>query len=176
MEGTCGENGLVQIVKEPTRGVYLLDLCATDLDSSVKAKVLHAVADHKGVLVTASFSVPAAINQSKMIWHYKSADWQGLKAAIAGTEWSWMDGMDLSRCADALTEYLLQLVHTYIPHEEKLISKTSHPWLNETCLQLIAAKHAAAGTAQAEDKAKACSAGLLGEYLAFIQRTRTELK
>ena len=50
--------GLHEIVRQPTLGKYLLDLCLTDLgDETASAKVLPAIADHNGVLARFSFKM-----------------------------------------------------------------------------------------------------------------------
>ena len=58
--------GLRQIVHEPTRGEYLLDLAFTDLDE-VRCKVLGKIADHKGLLLTLPLSVPRIEIQSRLV-------------------------------------------------------------------------------------------------------------
>ena len=165
LESICSRHGLDQIVKEPTRGEYLLDLCATDLDNAVNTEVLASIADHKAVLVKASFAVPTSEIQIRKLWYYKSANWRGLNESFANTDWGWMDTMGADESALALTDYIMELVHDHIPSEEKAVCQTSHPWLNQRCLDLIKAKHVAVGTARAEETARECSTGLLDEYL-----------
>ena len=58
--------GLKQLVREPTRGDYLLDLALTDLDG-VRCKVVSKIADHNGLLLTLPLSVPRVDTQSRVV-------------------------------------------------------------------------------------------------------------
>ena len=50
MKTLCDFHGLTQLVKEPTRKEYLLDLAITDIGGSI-IKVLPCIADHNALLV-----------------------------------------------------------------------------------------------------------------------------
>jgi len=49
MKMLCDFHGMSQLVREPTRGDYLLDLCISDIVGA-KVEVLPYVADHKAIL------------------------------------------------------------------------------------------------------------------------------
>ena len=49
--------GLKQLIREPTRGDYLLDLCMSDIHDS-KAQNLPAIAEHKALLIHLSVDAP----------------------------------------------------------------------------------------------------------------------
>ena len=56
--------GRRQIVTEPTRGKYLLDLVLTDVPDC-KARPCAAVADHKGVLTRVKFKIPETASHER---------------------------------------------------------------------------------------------------------------
>ena len=54
---TSDRPGLRQLVEEPSRGKYILDLVLTD-EPDCTAWPCAAVADHKGVMTAVSFKIP----------------------------------------------------------------------------------------------------------------------
>ena len=77
----CDAVGLRQLVREPTRGDNLLDLALTDLDE-VRCRVVGKIADHKGLQLTLPLTVPRIEIQSRLVWHFRGADWDGLNQAL----------------------------------------------------------------------------------------------
>ena len=65
MKCFCDFHGLTQLVRELTRGDYLLDLIITDIASSF-VKVLPTIADHHDVLV--KLPIPEVIEK---LWNVK---------------------------------------------------------------------------------------------------------
>ena len=86
MKVVCDNYGLLQLVREPTRQQYLLDLFLSDIPGT-KIKVGPYIADHKFVLA----SIPMPEVQTKVIERYDfkigKADWKGLKKALKETRW-----------------------------------------------------------------------------------------
>ena len=73
--------GLRQLVTEPTRGKYILDLVRTDVPDCT-AKPCTAVADHKGVLTHVQFKVPETASHDREVWHFSDADWVRMASNI----------------------------------------------------------------------------------------------
>ena len=73
---TLNQLGLRQLVKEPTRGKYILDLILTDVPDCT-AKPGAAVADHKGVLTQVRFKIKEIASHNNEVWHFSEADWPG---------------------------------------------------------------------------------------------------
>ena len=73
MKCFCDFHGLVQLVREPTRGEYLLDLAITDMPRS-KVTVLPKIADHQGVLV--KLPIPEVTERvvEREVWKLRQAD------------------------------------------------------------------------------------------------------
>ena len=55
-------------------------------------------------------------------------------------------------------------------------TKSNHPWLNEEILELISAKHSAAGTEHEVEAVQKCSEAIRIAREEYINRTREELK
>ena len=87
LRDTSDRLGLKQIVKEPTRGEYLLDLVLTDVPDCT-AKPCAAVADHKCVLTQARFKIPETATHQREVWHFGEADWERMCSNIEETNWA----------------------------------------------------------------------------------------
>ena len=73
--------GLQQLVTEPTRGKYLLDLVFTDVPDCT-AEPCTTVADHKGVLTHVKFKIPETATHEREVWHFSEADWVRMASDI----------------------------------------------------------------------------------------------
>ena len=180
LEETCQQLGLRQKVREPTRSdshsgnEYLLDLALTDLED-VRCEVGAKVSDHKVVKVTLKLTMPKQETVVRKVWDFKKADWNKLQQRLCDTKWNFLDTLDPDRGAEKLTETLLKALKEAVPERTLYEKKTTHPWLTEKAVQLVAAKHAAEGTEKEQEAVEECSAGLLEEYLAYVERVRGEL-
>ena len=74
----CDFHGLFQIVKEPTRNDYLLDLAITDIVGA-KAYVLPQIADHNDVKIVLPYPDIKEETLTRTVWHLKNANWKDLK-------------------------------------------------------------------------------------------------
>ena len=70
----CRDVGAVQVVREPTREAYLLDLVLTDV-AGTKAKVIPGVSDHEIVIASCKLSVPGCETHRRTVWQFRDADW-----------------------------------------------------------------------------------------------------
>lgn len=89
LKSICDANGLMQIVREPTREDYLLDLCLTDIDSC-KLDVISSIADHRGILCTVQMPCPAKKSVTREVWHFRNAAWQNLRCKLKANDWSFL--------------------------------------------------------------------------------------
>jgi len=60
LKSVCDDFALKQLVNEPTRGEYLLDLCLTDLDAC-KVKTSSAIADHEAIIAEVKLPVAKCV-------------------------------------------------------------------------------------------------------------------
>ena len=65
--------GLRQLVKEPTRGKYILDLVLIDVPDCT-ARPGAAVADHKSVLTEVNFKILEIASHHRKVLHFSKVD------------------------------------------------------------------------------------------------------
>ena len=119
--------GLRQIVKEPIRGQYTLDLVLTDVPDCT-ARPGAAVADHKSVLTQVKFKIPETASHQRAVWHFSEADWERMVSNIEDANLDFLSTTFPSEGAQRLTEQLLQIAQDNIPKRFLKISKSTHPW------------------------------------------------
>ena len=76
--------GLWQLVKEPAREKYDLDLALSDVPDCT-ATPCQAVADQKGVLTLVNFKIPETVTHQTEVWHFREADWARMASNIEET-------------------------------------------------------------------------------------------
>ena len=180
VEGTtmfrfCRDHGFKQYVKKATRENHLLDLFISDLDEVSSTHVLPRIADHHVVRGVLRLQVPCDAPRRREVWVYKFADWSNLRETLVTIDWSFIDVLSVDDATEQFTNSLLEAMRAFIP-TTVVEEGSSHPWLNERCVDLIRAKHESEGTTQFPEAATACSAGILEEYNAYIQRLRVKLR
>ena len=147
MRNVCLKSGLRQIFRGPTREQHLLDLVITDIES-VSVVVASKIADHAVLLASLNLPIPQTVAQWRQVWLYTKADWEGLKADLRDTDWSYIDKCSASESAARMTNLILSCAERHIPRKQICTKKKSHPWLTEKIVQLVADKHAATGTTE----------------------------
>ena len=174
MRDICLKNGLRQLVRGPTRNENLLDLALTDIESA-GATVSSKIADHSIVSIRLNLILPQTASHERKVWTYRKADWDGLKDELQLTDWSFTACSDSSRAAILMTELILEKASKHIPQRVLHTKKSSHPWLTDEVVQLVAAKRAAMGSSEYEGAIKTCSVAIMAEYNAYSSRSRKEL-
>ena len=168
--------GLVEHVGKPTRGKYLLDLVLSDLGSIIRAEVRVGIADHCLVLVNVAVPVPSSVAIERWCFHYKRANWPALFEDLESTDWiGTLSTMLPDNAAMCITSSIMASARRHIPYALLNVQKTSHPWINGRCRELLRTKHAAIGSESFKEKQQACSAGLLKEYSNYVARTKARL-
>ncbi len=168
--------GFKQGVRKPTREKHLLDLVLTDLEESSKATVLPRIADHNVVRSQFALRVPEAEPRNREVFLYKSADWAELRRELRYFDWSWIDHCCVDDACERLMTVLLNNIRKHIPTTMISERTTTHPWLNNRCLEAIAAKRDAEGTDLFQDAARKCSDVLFEELCAYNGRVRNRLR
>ena len=122
----CDFYGLNQLVREPTRNEYLLDLVISDIAGS-SVKTLPSIADHKAVLMHLKLPEIAEIIIPRTLWHLKDAQWQALEKELSEIEWS---NLKKGTAEDSL-QYFLDILWTllvrHIPSKKIKCKKSTHP-------------------------------------------------
>ena len=104
------------------------------------------------------------------VWNFATGDWDKLNDLLENTDWSFLDCGTTDTATTQLTETLLNLLGQCVEKKQLKETKSAHPWVNDTTLKLVAAKHAAAGTPHEAAATKACSDGILKEYQEYVRR------
>ena len=97
-----------QVVREPTRGKYLLDLVLTDVPDC-SAKPCAAVVDHRGVLTQVNFQIPETATHQREVWHFGDADWERIVSNIQETSWDLLTETFPSEGATRFIEEFLRI-------------------------------------------------------------------
>jgi len=163
------------VVREPTRGDYLLDLALTDLDE-VRCKIQPKIADHKGLWITLPLHVPETEWVERTVWHFKAADWDGLRKALEQHDWSPLQVECANEAAQLLTNTVLAIASGFIPKAVLRERKSTHPWVNQRVIKLVLEKRSAEGTDLEAECASQCSAGILEEYQKYIVKEKVALQ
>ena len=174
MKTFCDFHGFTQLVKEPTRNEYLLDLAITDIGGA-GAKVLPRIADHNGVLVTFPLSV---INESAIkreMWILKDANWKCLIQELKNIDWTFLNHGTAEDAVNLFQDILWTALIKYIPRKEIICKRSSHPWINDRCKRAIFEKTQAEGSENYESKCKDCSDILLEERQKYVNKLKEKL-
>ena len=79
----CQELGGRQLVHEPTRGSYLLDVVITDLEHA-NSTVVPGLSGTQSMATAIAASVPTVAAMERVVWNYRDADWDLLQDHVSG--------------------------------------------------------------------------------------------
>ena len=74
-----------QVVREPTRGEYLLDLVLTDIPELLSVCPVLEISDHGVVCVDLHVTGPSFASIPRAVWDMKSAKWDELRNSLQST-------------------------------------------------------------------------------------------
>ena len=174
MKTLCDFHGMSQLVREPTRNDYLLDLAICDIPGA-EAKVLSKIADHQAVRIDIPMPVIKEVCVSRTVWCLQKANWKELKKELVEVDWS-----QLSRgCAEDAVEYFLDVVWTllvkHIQQKRIETKRSSHPWLNSRCRAAIIRKNTAEGTDSFPAAQLHCDTVLREERAKYVEALKQKL-
>jgi hypothetical protein len=86
MKSFCDFYGMTQLVREPTRKEYLLDLACCNIHNS-SVTVHPCIADHKALLIKLPLPVMLEQTEQRDVWILKEAKWEALKKDISDYNW-----------------------------------------------------------------------------------------
>ena len=81
LKSFCDHFGMFQLIREPTRYEYLLDLVLTDV-CKCTVKVLPRIADHNPLLVKLPITEILETTISREVWMLADADWKSLQKVL----------------------------------------------------------------------------------------------
>ena len=75
-----------------------------------------------------------------------------------------------------LPDFISSAARRFIPVSTRTVYKSTHPWINKQCKEVVGEKRWAKGSAFYGDKLKACSEVILEEFNMYVDRTREGMK
>ena len=174
---TISRMGLTQIVQQPTREEYLLDLVLTDFPECIKPHVIPGISDHSAVLMNLALRFCSGEGSPRCCWLFSKAKWQAMNQRFNAVSWKTLldQCSDVDAMVDLFTDVVLMEAAAFIPRKRITPRRGTHPWINQRCLELIRRKHEAYGTAAFAERQRLCSTGLMVEYNKFVLRTKDRL-
>ena len=76
LEAFVTKNGFAEIIKNPTRGKYLLDLFITDYSGSFTTDILPSISDHKCTQMKINICLIQCTTTISDRWNYGAANWK----------------------------------------------------------------------------------------------------
>ena len=180
----CTAHGLEERVRKPTRGENLLDLVLTDLHGEVQCTVQPKLADHQAVLVNVQLNLPKTVTVQREYWLFNKADWTALQRDLEAVDWDQVlfEGENeatpelADEAVERFTNFVLTSARKHVPSKTCSVRKSTHPWLNDRCRELVRRKQEAENTPLHRERLLECSQGVLEEYRKYVQRTREKMR
>jgi hypothetical protein len=137
------DNGLQQLVTEPTRGPNTLDLFITNNNTLInKVQVIPGISDHQAVLVEGDLSPIVNKQPKRQIPLYRKADWLHLREHVK----IFVENLDMSDTTvsvntlwQSFKTMLESGIAKYVPHRNAR-QKDSMPWITLKIKRLIRKK------------------------------------
>ena len=141
------EHNFYQMIDRPTRkvgdSVSLIDLIYVNkTDDVVLTAILPPIADHLGTLIslnTLSFKKPPKVITQ---YDYDSADWTAIESDISNLALINPDTeTDVDKCANNLTNSLIEIRDKHVPHKTVKIYEKDQPWLDNVTRRKLSKKN-----------------------------------
>lgn len=146
---------LTQLVHQPTRvpdivgqTPSLLDLLLTSHPAGYKVSVSAPLGSSDHCLVGATVpcaAPPQPVEVTRRLWHYSSADWDGLREYFASVPWRQccFGERDASESASAVADEISTGMEYYIPFTDIVSASKTGPWYNRECSAAVEQKQSA---------------------------------
>ena len=92
-------------------------------------------------------AVPKEVEVEREYWLWNKANWQALKEELGQTSWDellFLGDEDFEDLADEATQrfttHVLTVARKHVPVQVRKVKKSTHPWLNDRCLELVQRK------------------------------------
>ena len=128
------------------------------------------------MLAKLKVKVPETKIIRRQVWNFKKADWTKLKDELREHDWSFLQTLDPSAGIVQFTEVLRSYALDCIGKREIHEAKSTHPWMTEKIVELVAKKHALEGTAHEKEARDLCSQQIVQTKTEYVHKTKEELK
>ena len=174
MKILCDFHGMTQIVREPTRGNYLLDLVLCDI-AGVKAHVMPRIADHNALRIDVPFPAVKECAVKRVVWCLSDANWKSLQKELKEVDWSELARGTAEDSVNLFLAILWSLLIKHTPRKEITNKQSTHPWLNDRCRQAIVNKNDAEGSDSFQAKQEMCDEVLRQERAKYTEALKAKL-
>ena len=161
-------------MREPTRENYLLDLYLTDI-AGTKIVVGPRVADHNFLFAQIPFPEIESLKIIRKRFNLRHAKWKDLKKALTNFDWGPLKHGSAEDAAGFFLDVLWTLLCTYIPYEEAVVQKRSHPWLNAKCEEAIRMKNLSETSSNFDLARKQCAEIFIEEYQNYLEKLKERI-
>ncbi|CAG5011737.1 unnamed protein product [Parnassius apollo] len=124
--------GLTQLVTSPTRISDVEDHAPSLLDDAPLGS-----SDHSLVRSVVPLTLKSQLHSAgcRRVWHYRSADWDGMRSFFASYPWGRVCFSldDPNVVADSVADVALQGMELFIPSSVVPIRGKSQPWFGLSC-------------------------------------------
>ena len=137
------DNGLVQVVEEPTRGNNTLDLVAVNNPTRVnRIELMPALSDHDIVFAEIDLTPKKRHQVKRQIPLYNKADWEGIAKEMRETQQKMVimyENADADTLWNCFKTSLQAAIRKCIPHRPSS-SRDRPPWISTKSKKLIKAR------------------------------------
>ena len=171
------EEGLKQLVSDPTRGNYLLDIVLADVGEMLKVSVLSSLADHRVVCMDMNVVIARTCGISREVWNLQRADWNGLKFALKQCQCgSFLKESHVDESVDKFCNHLCDVCSRFIPKNIISIYANAHPWLDDDCFRAIEAKCLATSRDDFLEKQRRCAEVLSRKFKEYHEALKDRIR
>lgn len=181
--------GFSQLVPGPTRipdieshEPSLLDLLLTTHSDNYQVSVGAPLGSSDHCLVKSEVPLAQPVRsrtaETRKVWHYGSADWDGLREFFASYPW-WrlcFSTADPDTCADAVADVVLQGMECFIPSSVVPVGGPSQPWFDRLSAEASSLKESTYRTwTEARARKDPNTAVLKKKYNASARSSKKEI-
>ena len=98
-----------------------------------------------------------------------------MAASLQTTDWKCLLDCNTDAFVDALYRVLKKLIDDYVPSSVEVRTRSTLPWLNDKCMEVIQIKHVAEGQQDYNVKAEHCKAVLHEAHMAYRVRMKERM-
>ena len=120
LKDICDSFGLRQLISQPTRGEYLLDLCLSN-SQSTQTEVKAKIADHACLLVKEPDAVEIRQFEPRHIWKLEEANWPEIDKYMSDFDWNCLGEGTVDQALDIIMSVLDSQMQAHIPRFTKFL-------------------------------------------------------
>ena len=102
--------------------------------------------------------------------------WKLMFRELTLIDWHTLDSLNVNDAVLWFNTRIFTIMSIAIPKKYHTARRSSHPWMNEHCLNLLRARNAAEGTELYQEACKQCSEGMYEQFLLHVQKVHLKLK